>query len=283
MTGTRPLNRNQILQNRAFLRALRRTGNVRDAARVLGVHRSTFTKRRAKHPAFATQWDAALAVASANAHARVADSAPARVGAPRVVMSRGRLQLRRAVRGRLTRDARQAFLLALSASANIRLSAAAAGFSHSAFYRLRDRDPGFAREMRWAVQEGYARVHETLLAGFLPEAHEDDGWRHNDGPEPPVMTVEQALQLLYLHHKEAAPTWGAAMTRRRNEPRAVHGARIRAEYAERIKREAEDTMRDSLDRLAASLAPSPHETAVVLPALDQVSWGKPRGAVRSRE
>src|SRR5690554_6613137 len=65
----RPLKRRQALQNRAFLDALRRTGNVRLAARELGVHRSTFTKRRAKHPAFAAEWDAALAIAHARLNA----------------------------------------------------------------------------------------------------------------------------------------------------------------------------------------------------------------------
>jgi len=49
----RPFNRRQALQNAAFLEALRQTGNPRLAARLLGVHRSTYTKRRARSPAFA--------------------------------------------------------------------------------------------------------------------------------------------------------------------------------------------------------------------------------------
>lgn len=47
MPGSRPFTRRQALQNAAFLEALARTGNARLAARSLGVHRSTFTKRRA--------------------------------------------------------------------------------------------------------------------------------------------------------------------------------------------------------------------------------------------
>jgi hypothetical protein len=61
----RPFNRRQALQNAAFLAALARTGNARLAARELGVHRSTFTKRRAKSAAFAAGWEAALAAAHA--------------------------------------------------------------------------------------------------------------------------------------------------------------------------------------------------------------------------
>lgn len=225
----RPLSRNQQLQNRAFLKALRQTGNVREAARVLGVHRSTFTKRRVKHPAFAAAWDAALAVASANAHQRLPANAAAHTGAPRVVVVKGRLQLRRATRGRLTRQAQQAFLLALSASANVRLAAAATGFSHSAFYRLRERDPGFAREMRLALQEGYERLEGTLLERIDPVSAADDAWRHNERPATPPMTVGQALQLLYLHQKEARGlAEPAAIRRRRGETWAAHRARLDA-------------------------------------------------------
>ncbi|RZM13924.1 MAG: hypothetical protein EOP67_64800, partial [Sphingomonas sp.] len=57
--------RRQAAQNAAFLAALRRTGNVREAASTLGYNRSTFTKRRAAHPAFAARWDAALVIANA--------------------------------------------------------------------------------------------------------------------------------------------------------------------------------------------------------------------------
>ncbi|MEZ0242063.1 MAG: hypothetical protein ACAH11_01725, partial [Sphingomonas sp.] len=61
----RALTHAQHLQNAAFLAALRRTGNARLAARELGLNRSTFTKRRIKHAAFAAEWDATLAAAHA--------------------------------------------------------------------------------------------------------------------------------------------------------------------------------------------------------------------------
>ncbi|HKR24976.1 MAG TPA: hypothetical protein VJS15_06940, partial [Allosphingosinicella sp.] len=64
----RPFTRRQALQNEAFLAALRRTGNPRLAARLLGVHRSTYSKRRAKSAAFAQGWDAALVEAHAAFH-----------------------------------------------------------------------------------------------------------------------------------------------------------------------------------------------------------------------
>jgi hypothetical protein len=66
--AARPFTRRQALQNQAFLEALGEAGNPRLAARLLGVHRSTYQKRRAKSAAFAQDWDAALAAAHACFH-----------------------------------------------------------------------------------------------------------------------------------------------------------------------------------------------------------------------
>lgn len=184
----RPFTRAQALQNAAFLAILRRTGNVRAAVREMGVHRAMFTRRRARHPAFAAEWDAALAIAHARLQ-RAADASPAEpVPEPRAIRTRnGRLQLRAHRKGQLTRAAEQAFLAALSATANVRLSAAAAGFSHATFYARARANPGFAREMRLALQWGYDRVEGALLDSFDVAAPRDDGWRHND--LPPVAQV----------------------------------------------------------------------------------------------
>lgn len=270
----RPLTREQMLQNAAFLKALRRTGNAREAARELGVHRSTFTKRRAKHPAFDTEWDAALALAHARLHI-----VPGKQDCdePRIVRrSNGRLQLRRAQPARLTREAEQAFLVALSATANIRLSAAAAGFSHSAFYHRRRTNPAFAREMRLALQMGYERIEMALLENADPRSHADDAWRHNDPPPIPPMTANQALQLMYLHQKEvrlqAEPPH---IKRRRGESPEAHSTRLAAMYRARIERDREAFRIAEAERRTAG-RPSPFgPPAPVLPALDQVTgWSK---------
>src|SRR5688500_12533254 len=163
----RPFNRRQAVENQAFLAALRRTGNARLAARELGVNRSTFTKRRAKDAAFAAEWDAALALAHATLNnpprpraggdrsGRGTAGAAGGGGAePRLIrLANGRLQLRAPPRGArcIGRAARQAFLAALSATANVRLSPRPAGFAHSASYRLSDHDPALARAMPLAL------------------------------------------------------------------------------------------------------------------------------------
>jgi hypothetical protein len=292
----RRLNRRQQLENQAFLRALARSGNTRLAARELGVHRSTFAKRRAKHPAFAAEWDAALALA----HARLNTNPPPFTGEgdrpkgggggprqatasrqgpvlePRVTrLANGRLQLRVPAARRIGGAARQAFLAALSATANVRLSARAAGFAHSSFYRLRDSDPAFAREMRMALQMGYDRIEMALLESFDPESARDDGWRSNDPPAIPPMSPQQAMQLLFLHQKEAR-LWAERPDRRRrrgdNTERysARLGRKWRAEKAwDREGYEVASAIRHG--EAPAHLEPA----SPTLPALEQVTgWSK---------
>jgi len=318
----RPFNRRQALENRAFLAALRRTGNARLAARELGLHRSTFLKRRAKHPAFAAEWDAALALAHARLNAppragsalrnpprassgrgtirnppragsgrgttRAADGGGARAKAPdtpepRLVrLANGRLQLRAPSPGvrRIDSHARQAFLAALGATANVRLSARAAGFAHSSFYRLREHDPAFAREMRLALQQGYHRIERALIEAFDPASCRDDAWRRNDPLPVPPMSTAQALQLLYLHQKEAR-LWGERpdRRRRRGESGDAWSARLarkwRAEKAwDREGYEVAEAQRCGGEAPARLEPPEP-----VLPALDQVTgWSKARPA-----
>jgi hypothetical protein len=272
----RRFNRRQALENRAFLAAPRRTGNARLAARELGIHRATFTRRRAKHPAFAADWDAALALA----HARLND--PSRP-VPRMRAGTGASEphLIRLANGRLRRigqAARQAFLAALSATANVRLAARAAGFAHSSFYRLREHDPAFAREMRLALEMGYARIEAALIHGFGPDSCRDDAWRHNDPPPIPPMTTEHALQLLYLHQKEAR-LWGERpdCRRRRGESGDAWSARLGRKW-----RAEKAWNREGYEVVAALCeggeAPAHLEPpAPALPALDQVTgWSRAR-------
>ena len=289
----RPFNRRQALENQAFLAALRRTGNARLAARELGVNRSTFTKRRAKDAAFAAEWDAALALAHATLNNPLrACSGRGTAGAaggggvePRLIrLANGRLQLRAPPRSVpcIGRSARQAFLAALSATANVRLSARAAGFAHSSFYRLRDYDPAFAREMRLALEMGYDRIEMALIEGFDPESCRDDAWRHNDPPAIPPMSAAQALQLLYLRQKEAR-LWGERPDRRRRRGEDTDaycsrlGRKWRAEKAwDREGYEVARALRSG-GEAPEHLEPAPP----VLPALEQVTgWS---GADRAKQ
>ena len=248
----RPLTRAQAEQNRAFIRLLRRTGNVRLACRELGLTYGTMQHRRRKHPAFAVRWDAALAFAQAGFEkvGRKGPSTATRSPSPRnrgediggfrtsggemTICRRndGKLQMRRAQPGKLTREAEQAFLAALSATCNISLAAAAVGANFNAFNRRRKKDPAFAREMRLALQRGYEALEMALLASQAAASHEHDDWRHNDPPPIPPMSANQALQLMYLHQKAALlvdePT---PMRRRKGESHEARCERL-AQMAE---------------------------------------------------
>jgi hypothetical protein len=285
----RPLNREQTLQNHAFLEALERTGNIRLAARQAGIQYGTVQHRRKHHPAFAQEIDAALALAHAALHAEGGRKPPGGArhsirgyrtqGGEGVVVRRrdGTLQLRAAQPGKLTRQCEQAFLSALSATANIRLSAAAAGASAAAFYRRRRRNKGFAREMRMALQTGYERLEATLLEGFEPASYRDDAWRHNDPPPIPQMTPYQALQLLYLHQKEARLLSEPVNLRRRpGESREALSFRLSTMHALRLERDRErDDVAKAARRTGDAASASGPPISPPLPALDQVTgWSK---------
>ncbi|HYJ30075.1 MAG TPA: hypothetical protein VEW25_07015, partial [Allosphingosinicella sp.] len=254
----RPFTRRQAQENARFLDALRRTGNARLAARSLGVHRATYTKRRARSAAFATDWDSACAAAHAAFHlsggARPPESKKGTVtsdcppslrtsgGEPHVVRLRnGRLQLRLAPPGRITKAAEQLFFSALSASANIRLSAAAAGFAHSSFYRRRRVSVAFAREMRLSLETGYDRLEWSAIAAALPESWADDSWREGDLPPLVPMSFGQTLQLLALHEKPVRQGWDMPhRKRRRGEPWETYTLRLRAMWKNEQDRARED-------------------------------------------
>jgi hypothetical protein len=302
---SRPFTLAQARENEAFLVVLAQTGNVRLSAREIRRAYSTMQHRRSANAAFAQEWDAALAAAHARFHLgggkrgpegevrngtkkkkvdprfRGDDGRGLRTagGEPVVVRTRaGKLQLRLAHRGKLTRAAEQAFLYALAASANVRLSAAAAGASARAFYRRRRQNGAFAREMRLALETGYERLEMAALKAALPESHKDDAWRQCAPAPIPPMSADQALQLLYLHEKSVRQSWEEPHRRRRGgEPWETYTERLRAMWTAEEDREAEEAalrraaqFEESGDwRYAEEAAPPP------LPPLEQVTgWSK---------
>ncbi|KQM13237.1 hypothetical protein ASE73_12370 [Sphingomonas sp. Leaf24] len=220
----RPYTRKQALQNAAFLAQLERTGNARDAARVTGLNRAMMSQRRNADPDFAQRWEAALTLAAARL------ARPDQVQGPaRVVRSKGRLQLRISRTRTIDRDAEQRFLAALSATANVRLSARAVGFTHSSFYARARTHPGFAREMRVAIAIGAERLEAALLESGLPESGTHDHWRHNDPPAIPPMTVAQAMQMLNRNvRRERALTNPDALPKRGENNAAWIERRVQA-------------------------------------------------------
>ena len=290
----RPFSPAQQRQNRAFLAALARTGNARLAARAVDLHRATLTRRRASHPAFAADWDAALALAHASLAVPPRHDQPdtgdrratpaggaAVTGEPHLIRQQSGRQLRAPAARRLTRAVEQAFLAALSATANVRLSAKAAGFTHSAFYQHKRNHPGFAREWRLALQLGYDRLELALIESSAATSTADSAWRDNDPPPIPPMTANQALQLLYLHQKEARLVDEQQhMKRRPGEPREAHAMRLILLHEERQRRAREafdlaDTARRAQREGARAGTEAGSDASPRLPALDQVTgWSR---------
>jgi hypothetical protein len=197
--------------------------------------------RRRRDPALAVEWDAALAVSAASAGGERGAGGAVPPGYHKVRLANGRVQLRRVREGGLDGDGEQRFLLSLAATANVQLSAKAAGFSPGSIYQRAHADPGFAREMRMALQVGYERLEFALIRGFTAGSHEDDAWRHNDPPEIPPMRPEQALQQLTLHEKEAK-MWSTRPWEkpRRGETTEQWSARMATITRARQRREYED-------------------------------------------
>ena len=108
-----------------------------------------------------------------------------------------------------------------------------------------------------------------------------DGWRHNEPPPIPQMTANQALQLLYLHQKEARLDGTPEPMRRRrgetNEERALRMQLIGEQRLERHREQyriAEAARAERRARQARVADPPP-----ALPALDQVTgWSTASGA-----
>jgi hypothetical protein len=195
----------------------------------------------------AARWDAAIfachAALKLGGGARPAEDSKAfRTKGGEIVVGRtrgGRLQLRRSPPGRMTAACEQAFLGAVAASANIRLSAAATGFTHSAFYQKMKKRPAFASESKISLAIGYDRLEfalsesaELASGGALP----GEAWRGRaaDTPLPP-MTVAQALQLLHFH-RNTVRLEGELRDRRRAEPGRLvldeaAGGRIRRKFS----------------------------------------------------
>jgi len=284
----RPFNARQREENRAFLASLHRTGNARHSAREVGVAYSTMQTRRSGHPDFASKWDIALVDAHARFHAAGGKAGPAmpkRAGSAlrteggelMVVRTRcGRLQVRPAHRGKLTWAAEQLFLQALSATCNVRLSAAAVGASARAFYRRGRQRPAFARERRRALEMGYTRLECAALMAAAPESHADDAWRENDPPPVPPMTPEQVIHLLYLHYNSVREGWDLPhRRRRRGESDEVYRLRLSAMWAAEGRRAREDAAVAAAIELDES---EPPPELPPLPALDQVTgWSKASG------
>jgi hypothetical protein len=97
---------------------------------------------------------------------------------------------------RWSTEAEETFLEELAATANVAAAAEACGFSDTAIYRRRMRDPGFATAWAEALAHGYARIEAMLIE----TATESLRRKPIAGDRPmPAVGFNDALNLLKLH------------------------------------------------------------------------------------
>jgi len=209
----------------AFLRALERTGKVREAAKDAGIDFSTAYQRRKAHGEFAAEWKAAIerfreaqAISEQERIAAVREGRwrpPPRPPLPNPSPAWGRGaqgaermisggQMKRVNEARWNKRAEARFFATLADTANVEDASEAAGFSSNALYARRLRHPLFAEQWAVAVEAARARLDlqvielakqaiESMLAGT--------------SSEPPKVTIAEALQILKLGAKPDVPSW----------------------------------------------------------------------------
>lgn len=96
--------------------------------------------------------------------------------------------------------AEERFLTTLAATCNVGRSAVAAGFSTTAIYTRRLREPGFAARWAEALQVGYMRLELALVE----QATTSLGAGTIDYDHPiPKMSMSEAMMLLRLNREKA--------------------------------------------------------------------------------
>lgn len=101
----------------------------------------------------------------------------------------------------ISQRSRDAFILSLSETCNVSLSAERAGVALSTVYKMRQRDAAFAAAWARALDDGYQRLELGLVQAALA-AVEGPRVDASDVPNRPIiepMTMDQALRLLGRH------------------------------------------------------------------------------------
>jgi hypothetical protein len=146
-------------------------------------------------------------------------------------------------------EAEDAFFDALSATCNVRSSAAAVGFTTFTVYRQKRLRPDFAAKWRAALVQGYDAIEMELVRTALDSLEDME----LDADRPiPKMTVEQAMNVLRAHRGEvhgtgrgpgrraAPPTLDEVRTSVARKVRAIRALRQGSGTAEQSPGEAGD-------------------------------------------
>lgn len=151
---------------RAFLLALRQTGQVSKAAAEIGRSRSAAQSRRRTHAGFGREWDRVIAEQQAEWIA----ATQARLGAGLDEAGGGRLTPWRDRTGGWDARKRGLFLRVLARTKRVDAACEAAGMTASAAYYLRGQSPRFAAAWEKALAAASSSVLEAAYARAV------EGW-----------------------------------------------------------------------------------------------------------
>ena len=184
----------------AFLRALRRTGNVTAAAGAAGVDKSTAYLRRKGDAAFAAHWEAARAAGSERLRTGGYEGpGRGRRRKPRPggeeILRRGRdgNRLVKASAERWNRAVNDAFFACLGRTACIARACAEAGISREAVDRRRKAYPEFDADVRAATQAALEKLHRLVVRAGIATLDPE-----KEGLEAPTVKVSEAIAILRL-------------------------------------------------------------------------------------
>ncbi len=200
MTGKRKA----PLWRQAFLRALKRTGNVRASAFEAGVDPGTAYDHRAKDARFRGAWAGALKAYGARPSPSLS---PNGRGKQELVLRRSKAgdRLVRAAPGRWSAPIEESFLDALGETGCVRTAAASVKMSTQALYARRDKYPEFGT--RW--DERVARFNAQLpgllgaaaVRGLSPAP---EGAKRRGRARLPAMNMDQSIRLHAINEKAKA-------------------------------------------------------------------------------
>lgn len=199
----------------AFLRALERTGEAREAALDAGVDHSTAYARRRAHGEFAQAWREALAAhrarVAAEEEAEIAGvkggtwaGGPSTISSSRngppprpgedLIVSGGKV--RRVGHGRWSAAKEKLFFETLAVTASLRMAADAIGMSTNAILARRHNKPLFAAKFDAVAQNAQAGI-DLFLAREANKALDPETLE--GGEAEPRLTIDQAIKISQLN------------------------------------------------------------------------------------
>lgn len=226
--------RKSPLWRQAFVRELRRTGNVRASAFAAGVDPGTAYDHRARDAGFRAKWDGAVKAYKGRPSPQLS-RAGRRGGKEELVLRKSKQgdKLVRAAPGRWSSRIEESFLDALEHTGCVRTAARSVGMSTEALYKRKAKYSEFSA--RWDDRVGrFAGQLPGLLSAAAVESlsPQPEGAKRRGRTRLPPVSVDQAIRIKVANDNAAAKARGPG---RRG---GVSSRELRPQRSEAEEREA---------------------------------------------